>query len=57
LAKDVSQKGHWGTGDVEISLTALADLEAAEPYIAAAYEGRCPAGIQEVGAGKLSQPA
>jgi predicted transport protein len=57
LAKDVSQKGHWGTGDVEISLTALADLEAAEPYIAAAYEGRSPAGSQEVGAGKLSQPA
>lgn len=43
-AKDVSQKGHWGTGDVEIPLTTLADLEAAKPYIAEAYEGRSQAG-------------
>lgn len=39
-AKDFSQKGHWGTGDVEISLATLADLEAAKPFIAEAYEGR-----------------
>lgn len=39
-AKDVSQKGHWGTGDVEIPLTTMADLEAAKPFIAEAYEGR-----------------
>lgn len=39
-AKDVSQKGHWGTGDVELSLTSLADLDAAKPFIAEAYEGR-----------------
>jgi predicted transport protein len=43
-AKDVSQKGHWGTGDVEISLTTLADLETAKPYIAEAYEGRSRVG-------------
>ncbi len=40
VAKDVSQKGHWGTGDVEIPLSTLTDLEAAKPFIAAAYEGR-----------------
>lgn len=42
-AKDVSQKGHWGTGDVEVSLTTAADLEAAKPFIAEAYEGRARA--------------
>lgn len=42
-AKDVSQKGHWGTGDVELSLTTAADLEAAKPFIAEAYEGRARA--------------
>ncbi|RQO59695.1 DUF91 domain-containing protein [Paucibacter sp. KBW04] len=39
-ARDVSDIGHWGTGDVEISLSTLAELEAAKPFIAAAYEGR-----------------
>lgn len=39
-AKDVSQKGHWGTGDVEISLLTPSDLDAAKPFIAEAYEGR-----------------
>lgn len=42
-ARDVSQKGHWGTGDVEISLTTLADLEAVKPFIVEAYEGRSQA--------------
>lgn len=42
-AEDVSQKGHWGTGDVVVSLTNLADLDAAKPYIVAAYEGRAGA--------------
>jgi len=44
IAKDVSQKGHWGTGDVEVSLASLVDLEAAKPFIAEAYEGRALAG-------------
>lgn len=44
LAKDVSQKGHWGTGDVEIPLGTLADLDAAKPFITEAYEGRSQAG-------------
>lgn len=39
-ARDVTQLGHWGTGDLELSLSSLADLDAAKPYIAAAYEGR-----------------
>ncbi|PND38804.1 DUF91 domain-containing protein [Paucibacter aquatile] len=42
-ARDVSDIGHWGTGDVEISLSTLAELEAAKPFIAAAYEGRVQA--------------
>jgi predicted transport protein len=38
--RDVSQQGHWGTGDLELSLTAPADLDAAKPLIQLAYEGR-----------------
>jgi predicted transport protein len=39
-ARDVSEIGHWGTGDTEVSVTSLKDLEAVKPFIAAAYEGR-----------------
>lgn len=39
-ARDVSEIGHWGTGDLEIALSTLSDLDAAKPLIAAAYEGR-----------------
>jgi predicted transport protein len=39
-ARDVSVIGHWGTGDVEIPITSLADLDAVKPFILAAYEGR-----------------
>lgn len=42
-AEDVSQKGHWGTGDVVIPLATLADLDAVKPFIAEAYEGRSQA--------------
>lgn len=38
--RDVSQVGHWGTGDVELVLSSLADLDAAKPLILMAYEGR-----------------
>lgn len=41
--QDVSQKGHWGTGDVELSLESQSDLDAAKPLILMAYEGRAPA--------------
>ncbi|MCK7492857.1 MAG: DUF5655 domain-containing protein [Comamonadaceae bacterium] len=37
--QDVSQKGHWGTGDLELSLSSQADLDAAKPLILMAYEG------------------
>ena len=42
-ARDVTNIGHWGTGNLEVVLTSLADLDAAKPWIAAAYEGRIPA--------------
>lgn len=38
--RDVSRQGHWGTGDVELALTSLGDLDATKPLILAAYEGR-----------------
>lgn len=38
-AQDVSNKGHWGTADLEFSLTAQADLDAVKPFILIAYEG------------------
>lgn len=42
MGQDVSQKGHWGTGDLELSLASQADLDAAKPLILMAYEGRSP---------------
>ncbi len=38
--RDVSQQGHWGTGDLELSLTTQADLDGAKPMILMSYEGR-----------------
>lgn len=35
--RDVSQIGHWGTGDVELSLRTLADLEKARPLLERCY--------------------
>lgn len=40
IARDVSQQGHWGTGDLEVSLTSLADLETAKSLILMSYQGR-----------------
>jgi predicted transport protein len=45
IGRDVSEQGHWGTGDLEVSLTAQADLELAKPFIQMAYQGRGGAGI------------
>jgi predicted transport protein len=42
--RDVGELGHWGTGDLELSLTAQADLETAKPLIQMAYLGRGSAG-------------
>jgi predicted transport protein len=37
FARDVSNVGHFGTGDVEVTLTTLEDLERARPLIQQAY--------------------
>lgn len=42
-ARDVSTIGHWGTGDTEIPLATLTELDALKPFIAKAYEGRTTA--------------
>jgi predicted transport protein len=42
ISRDVSKIGHFGTGDLEITLRSLADYEQAKPFIVQAY--------QEVGA-------
>ena len=39
-SRDVSQQGHWGTGDMEISLSTIAELDAVKSMILMAYEGR-----------------
>lgn len=39
-ARDVRNSGHWGTGDIELSLVETKDLDAAKPLIQQAYEGR-----------------
>lgn len=39
-ARNVRQSGHWGTGDLELSLTSLGDLDPAKTLIVMAYEGR-----------------
>ena len=39
-ARDVRNSGHWGTGDIELSLVEAKDLDAAKPLIQQAYEGR-----------------
>lgn len=38
--RDVTHIGHWGTGNLEVTLNTMADLDAAKPFINAAYEGR-----------------
>lgn len=39
FSRDVSKIGHWGTGDVEVTLRNLADLDRAKPLLVRAYEG------------------
>lgn len=51
---DVSQKGHWGTGSLELSLSSQADLDAAKPLILMAYEGRAVRPASVAGAGSFS---
>ncbi len=39
-ARDVRNSGHWGTGDLEVSIAEEGDLELVKPLIQQAYEGR-----------------
>lgn len=39
FTRDVREIGHWGTGDTEVWLKDLADLERAKPLILRAYQG------------------
>jgi predicted transport protein len=39
-ARDVTHIGHWGTGNLEVPLASLVDLDSVKPFIRAAYEGR-----------------
>lgn len=38
LSRDVSHIGHYGTGDLEITVRSMDDLEAAKPWLIKAYE-------------------
>jgi len=42
FVRDVRKIGHWGTGNVEVTLMNLADLDKAKPLILRAYEGGVP---------------
>ena len=37
LVRNCSGKGHWGTGDIEVGLTSLDELEEVKPLLARAY--------------------
>jgi predicted transport protein len=39
-ARDVTNIGHWGTGNLEITINGQEDFEQAKPLIIMAYEGR-----------------
>src|SRR5205814_1758488 len=38
FTRDVRQVGHWGTGDLEITIAREADLEKAKPLLLTSYE-------------------
>ena len=40
IARDMSQSGHWGTGDLELSISNATDFELSKQLIRMAYEGR-----------------
>jgi predicted transport protein len=39
-ARDARKFGHWGTGDLELSIASMKELDTAKSLILAAYEGR-----------------
>jgi predicted transport protein len=38
FTRDVSDKGHWGTGDLEIIIRSMDDFEKAKPFLFTSYE-------------------
>ena len=40
FTRDVRKIGHWGTGDLEITLRSMSDLEKAKPLLIRSYEGK-----------------
>ncbi|MGE8281257.1 MAG: hypothetical protein ACN6O2_12565 [Stenotrophomonas sp.] len=40
FSRDVRQIGHWGTGQLELTLRTMADLERAKPLVERAYQER-----------------
>lgn len=40
FSRDVRRVGHWGTGDLELTLASSEDLERAKPLLQRAYAGR-----------------
>lgn len=38
LSRDVTNIGHFGTGDLEVTVTSLSELELAKPFLKQAYE-------------------
>lgn len=38
ISKDMTGKGHYGTGDFEVSIKSMADFEVAKPFIEMAYQ-------------------
>lgn len=47
IGRDVRQHGHWGTGDLELSIVSANDLDTVKPLILMAYEGRGAAAQHE----------
>ena len=38
ISRDMTGKGHFGTGDFEVSIKSMADFEIAKPYVEMAYQ-------------------
>ena len=39
FTRDVRNVGHFGTGDLQVTLRTMADFERAQPFLVQAYEG------------------
>lgn len=50
-ARDGRKFGHWGTGDLELSIAKPEDLDAIKPLIQLAYEGRVVESVSSNGTG------